>query len=251
MRSSKPRSCGWSHGCRHCRMPNVTGGPLRAPRRRQLLRADGAREATAATANAAISTPRRCANCFELRPGAANRCRCPTPRRVGCLTRHRPRTGVNDPTAAHRHSRIVAGDRARPATSRRLSPRLDTPPNWSSSKPGRHVPRARSPRSASQSSPPRYASHCATTRSTSRCTRTKICRRHRNPTSSSPPSRRVKTLEMRWSAPEIGCSGNFRRCHRGDLAPRRRVAQLRALGLGLEIRPLRGNPDTRLGSLQR
>ena len=65
----------------------------------------------------------------------------------------------------------------------------------------------------------------------------------------SPPSRPARIRATSWSpvmgSPSVSCPAGARV---GTGSPRR-AAQLRALGLGLEIVPIRGNVDTRLGKV--
>ncbi len=96
-------------------------------------------------------------------------------------------------------------------------------------------------------SPPPCVKPSPTAASTWRCTRTRICRRH--PTTGSPSPRYPRREDARdalVARDGMVLGGELPAGSVIGTSSVRRAAQLRALGLGLEIRPLRGNLDTRL-----
>ena len=122
-----------------------------------------------------------------------------------------------------------------------------TPSSWCTSSPRATGPRRPSRTSvAPVCSSPRSAGHCSRAPSTSPCTATRTC--------PPPPSRLIIAAVPGRQDPRDALVARDG-LTLGELPPGskvgtgapRRVAQIRALGLGLDVVPIRGNVDTRMG----
>ena len=245
--------------------------PHRAPRRRQAAaHPDRAGQAPRRGPGRRPATPHALRELFELDPqtpaavavqrhgdvarGTRHRCRpsdgSGVPASGDCrtdATEEPPVTRTSpDRYAPHRHPGQRARASPRPTRRRSAARRRRTRSSWSpSAPPATASSRPDRRRSASACSSRRCATRCWPTRSTSPCTPTRTCRPHADPRlvarrgpGAGGPARRAR--RPRRADPRRAAAGRAV----GTGSPRR-VAQLEALGLGLELVPIRGNVDTR------
>ena len=233
--------------------PPRRGRPYRAPRRRQAA----ARARRCGSSNwparpAATATPRRCASCSN----STRRPSTPSPRgelplvatRFRCRRRRESRVALDVDTVIRIGTRgsLLATTQAGIVRDALRGQRA-TPPNWSSSpptgdrssSPDRRDRRRRVHRRAARGHRRRPGRH-------GRALLQGFADRAPIPGSSSPRYPRAKTPRDALVARDGLVLGELPAGSVIGTSSPRRAAQLRALGLGLEIRPLRGNLDTRL-----
>ena len=196
----------------------------------------------------------RCAPCSSStrRPPRPSRCSAPATCSAALEARaRRPAPGAmaTDERPADRHPAQRAGHGPVRAGRRAAARRRATRSSWSRSPPRATGRRRRSPSSASACSSPRCATRSPRARSTSPCTPTRTSPPHPTPGSCWPPSRRGRTRATRWSPATAWCSASCPPEPRVGTGSPRRTAQLEALGLGLDVVPIRGNVDTRVGKV--